>query len=272
LATTARHISSTNLRERILPEGYPFELASLASTFNQMLDRLEESFERISRFSADIAHDLRTPVNNIRGEAEVALARSRTAGEYREVIESFLEEAVRLSDLIGDLLFLARSESPLTHLRREPVDVSELLGGVQEYYEASAADGGVSLTTTVVDKPVIAELDRTLLQRAVGNLVSNALANTPPGGAVVMGTRADPSTICIEVSDTGVGIPAEALPKVFDRFFRVDSSRSQGSGGTGLGLAIVQSIVQLHGGNVQIWSQPGEGTRVTLHMPASCAR
>lgn len=271
MATTARHITSTNLRERILPEGYPFELASLASTFNQMLDRLEESFERISRFSADIAHDLRTPVNNLRGEAEVALARARSAGEYREVIESFLEEAVRLSDLIGDLLFLARSESPLTHLRREPVDVGELLGGVQEYYEASAADGGVSLTTTVADKPVIAELDRTLLQRAVGNLVSNALANTPPGGAVVMGTRADPSTICIEVSDTGVGIPAEALPKVFDRFFRVDSSRSQGSGGTGLGLAIVQSIVQLHGGNVQIWSQPGHGTRVTLHMPASCA-
>jgi two-component system heavy metal sensor histidine kinase CusS len=272
MATTARHISSTNLRERILPEGYPFELASLASTFNKMLDRLEESFERISRFSADIAHDLRTPVNNIRGEAEVALARARSADEYRDVIESFLEEAVRLSALIGDLLFLARSESPLTHLRREPVDVGELLGRVREYYEASAADGGVSLSTSVADKPVIAELDRTLLQRAVGNLVSNALANTPPGGAVVMGTRADPSTICIEVSDTGVGIPAEALPRVFDRFFRVDSSRSQSSGGTGLGLAIVQSIVQLHGGNVQIWSQPGQGTRVTLHMPASCAR
>jgi two-component system heavy metal sensor histidine kinase CusS len=272
MATTARHISSTNLRERILPEGYPSELASLASTFNEMLDRLEESFERISRFSADIAHDLRTPVNNIRGEAEVALARARSAEEYRDVIESFLEEAVRLSDLIGDLLFLARSESPLTHLRRELVDVGELLGGVQEYYEASAADGGVSLTTSVADKPVIAELDRTLLQRAVGNLVSNALANTPPGGAVVMGTRADPSTIRIEVSDTGVGIPAEALPKVFDRFFRVDSSRSQGSGGTGLGLAIVQSIVQLHAGKVQIWSEPGEGTRVTLHMPISFAR
>jgi len=271
MATTACHISSTNLRERIRSEGYPSELASLASTFNQMLDRLEESFERISRFSADIAHDLRTPVNNIRGEAEVALARARSADEYREVIQSFLEEAVRLSDLIGDLLFLARSESPLTQLRREPVDVGELLGGVQEYYEASAADGGVSLTTTVADKPVIAELDRTLLQRAVGNLVSNALANTPCGGAVVMGTRADPSAICIEVSDTGVGIPAEALPRVFDRFFRVDSSRSQGSGGTGLGLAIVQSIVQLHGGNVQISSQPGQGTRVTLHVPASCA-
>jgi two-component system heavy metal sensor histidine kinase CusS len=237
-----------------------------------MLDRLEESFERISRFSADIAHDLRTPVNNIRGEAEVALARARSAEEYRNVIESFLEEAVRLSALIGDLLFLARTESPLTHLRREPVDVGELLGGVREYYEASAADGGVSLTTTVADKPVIAEADRTLLQRAVGNLVSNALANTLPGGEVQLGTSADSSTIRIEVSDTGVGIPAEALPRVFDRFFRVDSSRSQGSGGTGLGLSIVQSILLLHGGNVQIWSQPGQGTRVTLHMPASCAR
>jgi two-component system, OmpR family, heavy metal sensor histidine kinase CusS len=272
MATTARHISSTNLRERILPEGYPFELASLANTFNQMLDGLEESFARISRFSADIAHDLRTPVSNIRGEAEVALGRPRSAGEYRDVVECCLEEAVRLSDLIGDLLFLARAESPLIPLRRERVDVGELLGGVREYHEASAADGGVSLTTTVADEPVIAELDRTLLQRAVGNLVSNAPAHTPPGGAVVLGTNADFSTIRIEVSDTGVGIPAEALPRVFDRFFRVDSSRSQGSGSTGLGLAIVQSIALLHGGTVEISSQPGQGTRVTLHMPASCAR
>jgi two-component system heavy metal sensor histidine kinase CusS len=273
MATTARHISSTNLRERILAEGYPFELASLARTFNQMLDRLEESFERISRFSADIAHDLRTPVNNIRGEAEVALVRARGVGEYRDVIESCLEEAVRLSDLIGDLLFLARAESPLSHLRRERVNVGELLGGVREYYEASAADGEVSLTltTTVAGEPVIAELDRTLLQRAVGNLVSNALAHTPPGGAVVLGTNVDFYTIRIEVSDTGVGIPAEALPRVFDRFFRVDSSRSQSSGGTGLGLAIVRSIALLHGGNVEISSQPGQGTRVTLHMPVSSA-
>jgi two-component system heavy metal sensor histidine kinase CusS len=268
MATTARHITSTNLRERILPEGYPFELASLANTFNQMLDGLEESFERISRFSADIAHDLRTPVNNIRGEAEVALARARSAEEYRDVIESCLEEAVRLSDLIGDLLFLARAESPLSDLRRERVNVGDLLAGVREYYEASAADGGVSLTTTVADKPVIAELDRALLQRAVGNLVSNALAHTPPGGAVVLGTSADISTIRIEVSDTGVGIPVEALPRVFDRFFRVDSSRSQGSGGTGLGLAIVQSIAVVHGGRAEISSHPGQGTCVTLLLPA----
>lgn len=266
MATTARHISSTNLRERILPEGYPFELASLAGTFNQMLDRLEESFERISRFSTDIAHDLRTPVNNIRGEAEVALARARTSDEYRDVIESCLEEAVRLSDLIGDLLFLARAESPLSTLHRERVDVGDLLRGVKDYYEASAAVGEVSLTAAVVGGPVVAELDRTLLQRALGNLVSNALAHTPPGGAIVLETSADPSTIRITVSDTGVGIPAEALPRVFDRFFRVDSARSHGSGGTGLGLAIVKSIAQLHGGNVEIASQTGQGARVTLHM------
>ena len=267
IATTARLFSSTNLRERINPEGYPSELASLASTFNEMLDRLEESFERISRFSADIAHDLRTPVNNIRGEAEVVLRRERSAGEYREVIESNLEEAVRLSDLIGDLLFLGRAESPLSRLHRERVDVGALLDGVREYYEASAAEGAISLTTPAAAEPVIAELDRTLLQRAVGNLVSNALAHTPRGGAVVLQTAADASSLRIEVSDTGAGIPAEALPRVFDRFFRVDSSRSQNSGGTGLGLAIVKSIALLHGGNVEIHSQLGQGTRVTLSMP-----
>ncbi len=267
MAATARRISSTNLRERILPDGYPFELASLASTFNQMLDRLEDSFERISRFSADIAHDLRTPVNNIRGEAEVGLARARTITEYRDVLESCLEEAVRLSDLVGNLLFLARAESPLAHLRREPVDLVELLGGLREYYEASAGEAGISLTTAASPAPVIAELDRTLLQRAVSNLISNAVAHTPPGGSVVLAAKPESFAVRIEVTDTGIGIPAEALPKVFDRFFRLDTSRSQASGGTGLGLAIVQSIMLLHGGKVEIASQPGHGTRVTLRLP-----
>ena len=271
VATTARHISSTNLHERIQPEGYPSELASLADTFNKMLDGLEESFERISRFSADIAHDLRTPVNNIRGEAEVALARARTVDEYREVLGSCLEEAVRLSDLIGDLLFLARAESPLAHLHRESINVGELLSGIREYYEASAADRGVSLSTVVPNEPVIAQLDRTLLQRAVGNLVSNALAHTPPGKSVVLGASVEPAAVRIEVSDAGAGIPPEALPRVFDRFFRVDESRSQASGGTGLGLAIVQSIMLLHGGNVEIASKVGQGTQVTLRVPVSPA-
>ena len=271
VAATARHISSTNLHERIQPEGYPSELASLAATFNTMLDGLEESFGRISRFSADIAHDLRTPVNNIRGEAEVALARARTVDEYREVLGSCLEEAVRLSDLISDLLFLARSESPLAHLHRESINVGELLSGIREYYEASATDRGVSLSTVVPNGSVIAQLDRTLLQRAVGNLVSNALAHTPPGKSVVLGASVESAAVRIEISDTGAGIPPEALPRVFDRFFRVDESRSQASGGTGLGLAIVQSIMQLHGGNVEIASKVGQGTQVTLRLPVSPA-
>jgi two-component system heavy metal sensor histidine kinase CusS len=268
IAATARRITSTNLRERIGAEGYPLELASLAGTFNEMLDRLEESFEQISRFSADIAHDLRTPVNNIRGEAEVALARARTVDEYREVLESSLEETVRLSELIGDLLFLARAESPLPHLHREEIDVGELLGVVREYYEATASEGGISLLTVPGADPITAELDRTLLLRAVSNLVSNAIAHTPSGGSVTLTASTKDAEIHISVSDTGIGIPAEALPRVFDRFFRVDPSRSKTSGGTGLGLAIVQSIMTLHGGLAEITSQPGRGTRVTLRMPA----
>lgn len=182
-------------------------------------------------------------------------------------MESSLEEAVRLSDLISNLLFLARTESPLTHLRVVAVDVSELLEKVREYYEASAADAGVLLTTAGAREPIIAELDRTLIQRAVGNLVSNAIAHTPAGGTVVIKTYLEAAKVMIEVSDSGVGIPADALPRVFDRFFHVDQSRTKASGGTGLGLSIVQGIMQLHRGTAEITSQPGAGTRVTLCLP-----
>lgn len=268
IAATARRITSTNLRERIHAEGYPSELAFLAGIFNAMLERLEGSFEQISRFSADIAHDLRTPVNNIRGEAEVALARARTVDEYRDVLESSLEEAVRLSDLIGDLLFLARADSPLPHLQRQIVDVEELLGAVRDYYEATALEGGVSLVTARGNKPITADLDRALMLRAVNNLVSNAIEHTPRGGSVILAAFATDAEIRITVTDTGIGIPSELLPKVFERFFRVDASRSQNSGGTGLGLAIVQSIMLLHGGSAEITSQLDRGVCVTLRMPA----
>lgn len=144
--------------------------------------------------------------------------------------------------MICDLLFLARADDPLTQLRRAPVDIGELLGSMREYHEASASESGVSLTTSLNGERVIVELDRTLLQRAVSNLIANAVSHTPAGGAVVLGAESEPSGVRIEVSDTGIGIPPEALPKVFDRFYRVDSSRSQNSGGAGLGLSIVQSI------------------------------
>lgn len=271
VAATARRITSTNLRERIASDGYPTELASLAGTFNEMLQRLEEAFERISRFTADIAHDLRTPVHNIRGEVEVALSRMRTADEYRSVLESSLEESVRLSDLIGDLLFLTRAESPTTELRCESVNIGELLVTVCDYYEASAADAGIRLAVNDVSQPVSAALDRSLMLRAVSNLVSNAIAHTRAGGAVTLSARSEEAAICIDVLDTGSGIPEEALPRVFDRFFRVDPSRSKASGGTGLGLAIVQSILTLHGGRAEIASELGHGTRVTLRIPSPIA-
>lgn len=267
IAATARGITSSNLRKRIRAEGYPSELASLAGTFNEMLDRLEESFDRISRFSADIAHDLRTPVHNIRGEAEVALARARTVDEYREVLESSLEESVRLSELIGDLLFLARAESPLSEVRRAPVDVCELLATVRDYYEASAANARISLVAEEAPELVTAAVDRSLMLRAVSNLVSNAIAHTPAGGRVTLTAKDEGAAIRIEVSDTGSGIPREALPRVFDRFFRVDPSRSKSSGGTGLGLAIVQSIMTLHGGSTEITSELSRGTCVRLCIP-----
>lgn len=206
IARTARRITSTHLDERIATAGYPYELASLAHTFNRMLDGLQDSFERISRFSADIAHDLRTPVNNIRGEAEVALARGRTIHEYREALESSLEEAVHLSDLISNLLFLARTESPFTHLQLDRLNVSRLLEGVRDYYDASASDAGVVLTTASGDVPTFAALDRALMQRAIGNLVANAVLHTPEGGRVVLTSRAQDEYVLIEVADTGVGI------------------------------------------------------------------
>jgi len=268
VAETARHISSSTLNERIRAEGYPVEVGVLAAAFNAMLERLEESFARLSRFSADIAHELRTPVNNIRGEAEVALARTRTPEEYAEVLASCLEESVRLSELIESLLFLARSESPGDHLKRTREDLGRLLTDLRDYYEATATEMGVTLTASVGDG-VLGDVDRTLLQRALGNLVSNALAHCSAGDGIWLSARRQGSQICIEVRDTGAGIPADVLPRVFDRFYRADPARSRNSGGAGLGLAIVRQIVFLHGGDVQIASEAGRGTTVTVVLPQS---
>lgn len=266
IAATARRIGSATLHERIATAGLPAELSSLAGTFNDMLDRLEESFARLARFSADIAHELRTPVNNLRGEAEVALGRSRSPEEYREVLGSCLEECARLSRLIDALLFLARAESPETHIGRERVDVGRELSRVQEFYEPAAAEAGVALTVAASDG-VTADLDRTLFQRAIGNLVANALAHTPRGGAVTLSAATDDNAVRVEVSDNGCGIPRDHVPHVFDRFYRVDRARSTDSGGVGLGLAIVKSIATLHGGSAEILSVVGRGTRVTLTFP-----
>lgn len=266
VAETARRIGSSTLGERIQAEGYPIELADLAQTFNAMLDRLQESFERLARFSADLAHELRTPVNNIRGEIEVALSRPRARDEYVEVLSSNLEEVVRLSELIGNLLFLARTENPGTYIRREEISLRELLQTIKDYYEAAADQAGVELNVDAAPG-LQAMLDRSLMQRALGNLVSNALAHTPRDGHIHLKAIKGPKSLEISVRDDGCGVPAEALERLFDRFYRVDPARSQQSGGFGLGLSIVRGIMLLHGGTVQIVSDLGKGTQVTLLMP-----
>jgi two-component system heavy metal sensor histidine kinase CusS len=266
VAETAQHISSSTLSDRIGADGYPSEVRVLAEAFNAMLERLEQSFERLSRFSADIAHELRSPVNNIRGETEVALKRARTPAEYVETLGSCLEESVRLSELIESLLFLARSESPGDHLKRSDEDIARMLGDLREYYEAPAAELGVAVTISA-PHGLIGSVDRALIQRALGNLVSNALAHCSAGDRISLSARVQDERIRIEVRDTGTGIAAEALPRVFDRFYRADPARSRNSGGTGLGLAIVQQIVFLHGGDVEISSEPKYGTKVTLVLP-----
>lgn len=266
ITETARRIRSSTLHERIEALGLPAELAALASTFNEMLDRLATSFGRLSQFSADIAHELRTPINNIRGEAEVALGKARSPEEYREVLGSCLEECGRLGRLIDSLLFLARAESPETQITKEPVDVGQELTIVQDFYEAAAAEAEVTLAVETTETVKI-DVARTLFQRAVGNLVANALSYTPPGGLVTVTMTKDDAAVRIIVSDTGCGIPAVNLPYLFDRFYRVDRARSSASGGAGLGLAIVKSIVTLHGGSVEIVSEVGHGTQVTLALP-----
>jgi two-component system, OmpR family, heavy metal sensor histidine kinase CusS len=198
----------------------------------------------------------------------VALARVRSADEYRDVLGSCLEESVRLSELIESLLFLARSESPGDHLKRKREDIGSLLADVRDYYEAAASEMGVTLTVTG-DKEVVGDVDRSLLERALGNLVSNALANTQAGGRIGLNVQQQAEQIRIEIGDTGAGISPEALPRVFDRFYRADPARARNSGGAGLGLAIVRQIVVLHGGEVQIASQLGRGTTVSVVLPQS---
>jgi len=269
ISQAVQRVRSTTLHERIPITRLPDELLALATIFNDMLARLEDSFTRLSQFSANIAHELRTPVNNLRGMTEVALRSARSPEEYRDTLGSCLEECVRLSRLIESLLFLARTEQARLPIQQEPLNIVEELRTVHEFYEAVAAEAGVTLILRA-QRGLVTSLDRPLFQRAVGNLVTNAIAHTPKGGAVTLSAAKTPDGICVEVLDTGCGIPSEQLPHVFDRFYQVHPvGVSVESKGMGLGLAIVKNIVTLHGGSTTIASEIGQGTRVTMLFPAS---
>lgn len=259
----AKRIRSTTLNERIESGQFPSEMSDLVDTFNEMLNRLQQSFDRLSQFSADIAHELRTPVNNMRGEAEVSLSKLRGADEYRESLVSNLEETVRLSRIIDSLLMLARAESPFIELPRENIDLSIELQRLRDFYEVLMTEADIQW---VVKSPagITINANRPLLQRAIGNLIENALRHTPSGGTISVCAIPTDESLRIEVADNGSGISSKDLPHVFDRFYRVEKDRSGLKGGSGLGLAIVRSIVELHGGEVSIKSVQEIGTTVTI--------
>ncbi|PYJ09381.1 MAG: two-component sensor histidine kinase [Verrucomicrobia bacterium] len=265
LAEMARSLQSfgpKRLHERIPPDGWPRELRPLAVAFDEMFDRLEDSFTRLSQFSADLAHELRTPIANIRGEGEVALTRARTPEEYREVIESSVGECERLSGIVDNLLFLARAEAAEGHTQRTMVNGRAAVEKIAAFYEPIAEEQR-TVITCAGEGEVYA--DPMLFGRAVSNLVENALRHTPAEGAIQVSVAVGKGQAQVSVKDTGCGIAAEHLPRVFDRFYRADSSRS--SQGSGLGLALVKSIMTLHGGSAAVESEVNRGTTVTLTFP-----
>lgn len=265
ITETTQRISASRLHERIAASRWPKELTPLAVAFDGMLDRLEDSFSRLSRFSADLAHELRTPINGLMGTAEVILSKERTPEEYRHVIESSLEEYSRLSRMIERLLFLARATNQEIRIEKLPLDLHRELARIHELYRAMAEEQDVEI---ICHGEGMVYAERDLFGRAVSNLLANALQHTPPGGRVILAdNRVSEHLVEVRVSDTGTGIPAEHLAMIFDRFFRVDSTRSKSTGGVGLGLAIVKSIMDLHGGTVTVESRPNQGTTFVLAFP-----
>jgi two-component system, OmpR family, heavy metal sensor histidine kinase CusS len=263
ISQTAASIGSATLHERIESEGLPAELGYLTDTFNDMLNRLEQSFQHVSQFSDDVAHELRTPINKLRGMIEVALSKRRTGEAYRDVMESCLEECTRISRLIETLLFLARTDTAKESLMRERVDVGEELAKVEAFYGAAASEAGIALHLTS-PPGLAAYLNRTLFQQAVGNLVQNSLAHTASGGVVTVTVGQEAGNLILTVTDSGCGIPPEHLPHVLKRFYRVDRARGSAGQNVGLGLAVVNTIATRHGGQVKIVSEVGRGTRVAV--------
>jgi two-component system heavy metal sensor histidine kinase CusS len=275
-----RGITPDNLQVRVGHREWPKEIVDLANAFDRMLERLEASFTSISQFSADLAHELRTPINNLRGEAEVAISKARTVEEYRQVLMSSLEEYERLSRMIENILFLARSDSKKQKIKVSALNILQEITGVLEYYDAVREEKGISVTLSVNGT---LNADKTLFRRALANVLSNAFQYTPTGGNISVqlrqisdfGDRAldlqeqsfKKSAIEIIVADTGIGIGPEDLPKIFDRFYRARKARSIYSQGTGLGFSIVKSIMELHNGSVKVASGPSSGTTVTLVFP-----
>ncbi|HEX5393526.1 MAG TPA: heavy metal sensor histidine kinase [Rhodocyclaceae bacterium] len=265
IAAVAREISAEQLHRRLPLETVPSELSEVVKAFNDMLARLEDSFRRLSDFSSDIAHELRTPVSNLMMQTEVALSKARSADAYREILYSNLEEYERLARMIADMLFIAKAENGLIVPQQETIDLAAEGEQLLEFFAPLADEGSVELVRSGTGTM---QGDRLMMRRVLGNLISNAIRHTPTGGKVTLTVEGAGEGLRISVANTGEPIPAEHLPRLFDRFYRADLSRHGSSEGSGLGLAIVKSIVNAHGGEIGVTSVSGL-TTFTISLATS---
>jgi heavy metal sensor kinase len=268
VARTAQRITGSNLRIQIPPRGADDELDRLIDAFNRMIGRLDAAFQQTKQFSTDVSHELRTPLTAIRGQLEVALLAAKTPEQYQEAILNALEDVERLSQTIRALLQLSQAESGQLVLQKQPIDLSALITNLIEQFDIPAESGKVTLTTSLPPYCTV-EVDRIQIERLISNLVSNAIKYTPEGGSVRVILHDRGREVVLIVEDTGVGIPPESLPHIFDRFYRVPSQVTEKSPerGLGVGLSFVAWIVKEHRGNVDVSSVPGRGTTFTVRLP-----
>jgi heavy metal sensor kinase len=266
ITRAASVIGADDLTRRLNFRGSRDEVGRLATTFDRMLDRLDRSFRRQRQFTADASHELRTPLTMLASQIDVALERDRTPADYQDLLRSLREDAARMSQLVGELLTLARADAGQQLLTTERLDLGELVRSVVQAMQPLAAERGVQLVEEV--RPSVAVSgDQMRLTQLLINLVDNALRHTPPAGRVVVSVSEQGGRAALRVQDTGAGISAEHLPHVFERFYRADPARARADGGSGLGLAIGQWIAQAHGGQIAVASELGRGSTFTVELP-----
>jgi heavy metal sensor kinase len=271
LVKTARSIRGTNLSSRLQKVETGDELQRLADTLNEMLDRIELAFQRITQFTADASHELRTPVSLIRTEAELALRRSRSDAEYRESLSHILFEAERTTNLIEQLLELARADSGRKVLNIQAVNLNQTLRSIVDRWQQVSAIRNVGFAARIGDGPAFVMGDEALLRRLIEILLDNAFKYTFSPGSVHLSLELHIDSARITVQDSGVGIAQADQNRIFERFYRVDKARSHAQGGTGLGLAIAQWIVLQHCGTITVESRPGEGATFRVELPLTRA-
>ncbi|CAI8792189.1 Sensor protein [Pseudomonas sp. IT-P171] len=264
MSAVARGVSAQSLNARLPEDDMPPELAEMAHHFNAMLGRLDDSFQRLSAFSADIAHELRTPLSNLLTHTQVTLTRPRPIEDYREALHSNLEEVQWMAQLVNDMLYLAKADHGLLMPKREPLELADEVDVLLEFFAPLAEDAQVTLSREGTARLVG---DRSMLRRALSNLLDNALRFTPAKGEVRVRIVERPEGLCLTVENSGDGIDGVLLPRLFDRFYRADPARQEGSSEhAGLGLAITQSIVRAHGGQIRCESADG-WTRFVIELP-----